>query len=152
MAVLCEPCWNSCANELAAAEGATNAPRPEPGDDDLDWYEPPRCGDCGAEVECYPTNYDRWILLSTTDVRAGDVPPGHRWRLETVRARHSNVPVAVVAVLVRGIPPRPGDLVRAAHRASCLSRGPADGRAGGAGAGGEGAGGGKAGGPPPGRG
>ncbi|AXK37672.1 hypothetical protein DVA86_26630 [Streptomyces armeniacus] len=69
----------------------------------------------------YPTNYDRWVHLALRDLPAKDVPPRHRWRLETVTGPDSPAGVAVVAVRIRGIEPLPGELVRPAHRAVCLS-------------------------------
>ncbi|MFI2349342.1 DUF6083 domain-containing protein [Streptomyces sp. NPDC019443] len=121
MALLCERCWKAHADELAIHEGATCTQRPEPDQDDVTPYEPLRCPHCNAEVKSYPTNYDRWIHLATRDYPAKDVPPRYRWRLVAVRARHSSVPTEFVAVRVRGIEPLPGDLVRPAHRALCLS-------------------------------
>lgn len=119
--VLCDPCWNVVANELAQEEGATASPRPDPGPDDFGWCEPHSCPRCGAGVANYPTNYDRWVCLSASERPAEDVPAQDRWRLQPVPAAHSPVPVDVVAVRLRGIEPLPGELVRPAHRAECLS-------------------------------
>ncbi|MBT2391552.1 hypothetical protein J7E87_19465 [Streptomyces sp. ISL-1] len=121
MAVLCELCWDAHAAEIAGQEGATDTPRPEPDPDDVTAYEPPRCPHCQVEVRPYPTNYDRWVHLATRDHPAKDVPPRYRWRLVPIRAHHAYVPVDVVAVRVGGIEPLPGELVRPAHRAVCLS-------------------------------
>ncbi|WP_326655322.1 DUF6083 domain-containing protein [Streptomyces sp. NBC_01750] len=121
MALLCGRCWNAHANEIAIHEGATDTPRPDPDPDDVSPYEPPCCPQCKAEVRPYPTNYDRWVHLATRDYPAKDVPPRYRWRLVSIRARYSSVPMDVVAVRVRGIEPLPSDLVRPAHRAVCLS-------------------------------
>ncbi|MGW2559793.1 DUF6083 domain-containing protein [Streptomyces sp. NPDC001514] len=118
MALLCEPCWDAYANEIAIHEGATD--RPWPQRDDVTPHEPPCCPHCNAEVLPYPTNYDRWVHLATRDHPVKEVPPRYRWRLVTLRARHSGIPIDVVAVRVRGIEPLPGDLVRPAHRAVCL--------------------------------
>ncbi|MFB9518205.1 DUF6083 domain-containing protein [Streptomyces purpureus] len=119
--VLCGTCWDIYANRRALEEGATAPARADPGPDDVDPYEPPACRHCGALVGHYPTTYDRWVHLALGDLPARDVAPGHRWRLETVPGRHTRVPVGIVAVRVRGIEPLPGDLVRPAHRAVCLS-------------------------------
>lgn len=118
--VLCDPCWNVVANELALEEGATATPWPDPGPDEFGWCEPKPCPRCRAHVANYPTNYDRWVCLSTTEAPAEDVPPQDRWRLQTVPARHSSVPVRVVAVRLRAVDPLPGELVRPAHRSTCL--------------------------------
>ncbi|WP_246102846.1 DUF6083 domain-containing protein [Streptomyces piniterrae] len=121
MVALCDPCWNAHANQLALEEGATAPPKVEPDPDDVAWYEPPTCGDCGAVVRHYPTNYDRWVYLAVEDLPAKDVAPRYRWRLETIRAPYSPVAVDVVAMRIRGIEPLPSDPVRPAHRAVCLS-------------------------------
>jgi hypothetical protein len=121
MAVLCDCCWNAYANELAAEEGATAPPRVDLGPDDITWHDPPTCDDCGAMVAHYPTNYDRWVYLAVNDLPAKDVAPRYRWRLKTLRNRLPSAALDVVAVRVRGIEPRPSDLVRAAHRAICLA-------------------------------
>lgn len=121
MAVLCEPCWNAYANQLAVEEGATAPPKVEPDPDHVTSYEPPTCRDCGAMVRHYSTNYDRWVYLAVEDLPAKDVAPRHRWRLETIRGRHSSVPIDIVAVRIRGIEPLPSDPVRPAHRAVCLN-------------------------------
>ncbi|MEU4843711.1 DUF6083 domain-containing protein [Streptomyces gilvosporeus] len=121
MAVLCDPCWNAYANQLALEEGATAPPQAEPDPDDIAWYEPPTCSDCGAAVRHYPTNYDRWVYLAVEDVPAKDVAPRYRWRLQSLQGRHSSVPGAIVAVRIRSIEPLPSELVRPAHRALCLN-------------------------------
>ncbi|MCQ4084429.1 hypothetical protein NGB36_28575 [Streptomyces sp. RB6PN25] len=72
-------------------------------------------------VRHYPTNYDRWVYLAIEDLPAKDVAPRYRWRLETIRGRHSRVPVDIVAVRIRGMEPLPSDPVRPAHRAVCLN-------------------------------
>lgn len=118
---LCDTCWKRIADELAMEEGATDSPGPVPDPDDCTRFEPPTCRACGAHVMNYPTNYDRWVCLSMRDVPAEDVPAHHRWRLQSVRGTYSAVPVDVVAVRIRGIDPLPGELVRPAHRAECLS-------------------------------
>ncbi|TVZ85843.1 hypothetical protein FB157_1181 [Streptomyces sp. BK340] len=43
MARYCEKCWNTLANEMAEADGATAAPRLELDPDDVAWIEPPVC-------------------------------------------------------------------------------------------------------------
>lgn len=121
MAVLCDPCWNVYANQLALEEGATAPPKAQPDPDDVTWCEPPTCCDCGAAVRHYPTNYDRWVYLAVEDLPAKDVAPRHRWRLATIRGRHSRVIVDVVAMRIRGIEPLPSDPVRPAHQAQCLN-------------------------------
>ncbi|QTZ91581.1 DUF6083 domain-containing protein [Streptomyces auratus] len=121
MAVLCDSCWNAYANQLAIEEGATAPPQVEPDPDDVTPYEPVTCGDCGAAVRHYPTNYDRWVYLAVDDLPAKDVAPRYRWRLQTIVGRHSRVPVDIVAVRIRGIEPLPSDAVRPAHRAVCLN-------------------------------
>ncbi|MFI2190528.1 DUF6083 domain-containing protein [Streptomyces sioyaensis] len=121
MAVLCDPCWNVYANQLAIEEGATAPPQVAPDPDDVTPYEPPTCRDCGAAVRQYPTNYERWVYLAGEDLPAKDVAPCHRWRLETIHGRHSSIPVEIVAVRIRGIEPLPSDPVRPAHRAVCLN-------------------------------
>lgn len=122
MALLCDTCWEEHANEIAEYEGATASSRGDPDPDDVAPYEPPWCPSCGALLRPYPTNYDRWVYLAETDVPAKDVPPRHRWRLITVRARNSGVAVELVAVRVRGVDPAPSDLVRPAHPAVCSAR------------------------------
>ncbi|MFH9977828.1 DUF6083 domain-containing protein [Streptomyces sp. NPDC017179] len=110
---LCESCWQRLANDIAEEEGATSAPPPDPGPDDVTWIEAPTCPDCGAEVRVYPTNYDRWVSLATRERPAKDVPPRYRWRL---------VPTAgsLVAVHLRGIEPLLTDLVVPDHRMLCV--------------------------------
>ncbi|WP_232838430.1 DUF6083 domain-containing protein [Streptomyces geranii] len=115
----CDHCWNIYANEMAEADGATSAPRPDPGPDDVSWIEPPACPECGALIRVYPTTYDRWVSLSTLELPAKDVPERYRWRLTKLRGR-SPVVVDVVAVRVRGIDPVPGDPVVPAHRMMCV--------------------------------
>lgn len=112
MAVLCDACWNRAANDLAADEGATAAPRPDPDPEDTAWIEPAPCRECGAEVRVFPTNYDRWIVLATVELPAKDVPPRFRWRLV-------HGPDGSVAVRVRGIEPALGDPVVPDHRMLC---------------------------------
>lgn len=119
LAWLCERCWNTFANEMAATDGATAAPRPDPGPDDVTWIEPPVCPECGALVRVYPTNYDRWVSLATVELPAKDVPEAFRWRLTRVPDL-SPVPTDVVAVRVRGIDPLPGEPVVPAHRMMCV--------------------------------
>lgn len=121
LARLCDTCWNVLAGDLAEAEGATASPMPGPGPDDCTWFEPPTCRECGAHVMNYPTNYDRWVCLATTDVPAAEVAPRYRWRLKSVPGAHSSYGVALVAVKVRSFEPLPGELVRPAHRALCSS-------------------------------
>ncbi|MFF4950559.1 DUF6083 domain-containing protein [Streptomyces chattanoogensis] len=122
IAVLCDACWNVYANQRAMEDGATAPPRAEPDPDDVTWYEPPTCRDCGAAVGHYPTNYDRWVYLAVEDRPAKDVAPRHRWRLTAIPGRHSHVPVDAdaVAMRIRGAEPLPS-FVRPAHRALCLS-------------------------------
>ncbi|WP_346097650.1 DUF6083 domain-containing protein [Streptomyces olivaceiscleroticus] len=116
LAVLCDACWNVQANALAEEEGATAPPRGDPGPDDTRWIEPPVCPDCGAPIELYPTNYDRWVRLATKDQPAKDVPPAHRWRLVTAPGGAERI-----AVRLRGIVALPSEPVRPAHRAVCPS-------------------------------
>ncbi|MFJ3306726.1 DUF6083 domain-containing protein [Streptomyces sp. NPDC086549] len=119
MAKLCESCWNSLANEMAEADGATAAPRPEPHPDDVSWFEPPTCPECGALIRVYPTNYDRWVSLDMVELPAKDVPERFRWRLTKLTGR-SHIVTEIVAVRVRGIDPLPGDPVVPAHRMMCV--------------------------------
>ncbi|WNZ14660.1 DUF6083 domain-containing protein [Streptomyces sp. 11x1] len=104
---------------MAATDGATAAPRPDPGPDDVTWIEPPVCPECGALVRIYPTNYDRWVSLAMMELPAKDVPEAFRWRLTRV-PDPSPVPTDVVAVRVRGIDPLPGEPVAPAHRMVCV--------------------------------
>lgn len=122
MARLCEECWNVLANEMAEADGATAAPRPEPDPDDVSWIEPPICPQCGALIRVYPTNYDRWVSLATVELPAKDVPEPFRWRLTKLPDRSSLV-ADIVAVRVRGVDPRPSDPVVPAHRMTCAPDG-----------------------------
>lgn len=66
-----------------------------------------------------PTNYDRWMHLSTVPLRAKEVPRRYRWRVETRPARHSSYPVAMIAVRVSGLDPLPDDMVIPAHTVEC---------------------------------
>ncbi|MGW1728353.1 DUF6083 domain-containing protein [Streptomyces sp. NPDC002306] len=81
MASYCERCWNTCADAMAEADGATAAPGPDPGPDDVTWIEPPVCTECGALVRVYLTNYGRWVCLAMVELPAKDVPEAFRWRL-----------------------------------------------------------------------
>ncbi|MER7397757.1 DUF6083 domain-containing protein [Streptomyces sp. NPDC000151] len=94
--------------------------RGDPGPDEHTWHEPPPCPDCGAVGSVRRTNYDRWVRLAAKDLPAKDVPPEHRWRLETVRTRHSSYGVGLVAMRLGAIEPLPSDLVCPAHRTVCL--------------------------------
>ena len=120
MVSYCERCWNTIANEMAEADGATAAPRPDPGPDDMTWIEPPVCPECGASIRVCPTNYDRWVSLSLVELPAKDVPEAFRWRLTRLPDRSSPIPTDVVAVRVRGIVPLPSDPVVPAHRMMCV--------------------------------
>lgn len=117
--VRCEPCWNRLANELAEIDGATAAPWPEPDPESVERIEPEGCPRCGMEVRTMPTNYDRWVHLSTAPMRAKEVPRRYRWRVETRPARHSSYPVAMIAIRVSGLDPLPDDLVIPAHTVEC---------------------------------
>lgn len=117
---LCDACWNRLANALAEEEGA-NAPPTEAMDpDDLTWYEPPRCRDCGARVRRCPTNYDRWVDLGIRELPAKDVPLKYRWRLEEIRPPSSAIVTRVIAVRIRGLEPLPSEPVTPAHVAVCI--------------------------------
>jgi hypothetical protein len=105
---------------MAAADGATATPRPEPDPEDVSWIEPPICPKCGALVRIYPTNYDRWVSLATVELPAKDVPEPFRWRLTTF-PDPSRRATDIVAVRVRGIDPLPGEPVVPAHRMLCAS-------------------------------
>ncbi|MEU0068524.1 DUF6083 domain-containing protein [Streptomyces sp. NPDC006332] len=118
MARLCETCWNILANEMAQADGATAAPRPDPGPDDVSWIEPPTCPECGAPIRVYPTNYDRWVSLATVELPAKDVPEPFRWRLTKLPGQSSVTDI--VAVRVRGVDPLPGEPVVPAHHIMCV--------------------------------
>lgn len=121
MARLCERCWNTLANEMATADGATAAPRSDPGPDDVTLIEPPVCPECGALVRIYPTNYDRWVSLAMVELPAKDVPEAFRWRL-TRLPDLSPIPTDIVAVRVRGIDPLPSEPVVPAHRMMCVPK------------------------------
>ncbi|MBD0736441.1 hypothetical protein [Streptomyces sp. CBMA29] len=107
------------ANKLAEIDGATDSPRAEPDPENLGWIEPEGCPKCGMEVRVMPTNYDRWVNLSTVPMRAKEVPHRFRWRVLTVPARHSVHPVAMIAVRVGGLEPMPDDMVIPAHTVEC---------------------------------
>lgn len=117
MTRLCEACWNVLANEMAMTDGATAAPRPDPGD--MSWIEPPTCPKCGAFIRVYPTSYDRWVSLAPVEMPAKDVPEPFRWRLMRLPDR-SRIITDVVAVRVRGVDPLPGEPVVPAHRMMCV--------------------------------
>jgi hypothetical protein len=119
MASSCAACWNVFANAMAEADGATAAPRADPGPDDVAWIEPTVCPECGASVRVYPTTYDRWVSLSTLELPAKDVPEVFRWRLTRLSGR-SPVPTDIVAVRVRGVDPLPSEAVVPAHRMTCV--------------------------------
>ena len=119
MARYCERCWNILANEMAEADGATAAPRPEPDPDDVTWIELPVCDECGALIRVYPTTYDRWVSLAMTEMPAKDVPAAFRWRLMRLPTR-SPIPADIVAVRVRGIDPLPSEPVVPAHSMMCV--------------------------------
>ncbi|MER5193412.1 DUF6083 domain-containing protein [Streptomyces sp. NPDC002884] len=104
---------------MAHADGATSAPRPDPGPDDVTWIEPPICAECGALVRVYPTNYDRWVSLAMVELPAKDVPEAFRWRLTRIPGRPP-IPTDIVAVRVRGIDPLPSEPVVPAHRMMCI--------------------------------
>ncbi|MEU0428023.1 DUF6083 domain-containing protein [Streptomyces canus] len=118
MTRFCEACWNVFANEMAATDGATAPPRPNPDPDDVSWIDPPTCPRCGAFVCAYPTTYDRWVSLATVEMPAKDVPEPFRWRLMKLPDL-SRVTTDIVAVRVRGIDPLPGEPVVPAHRMMC---------------------------------
>ncbi len=118
MASYCDKCWNTCANEMAEADGATAAPRPDHDPDDVTWIEPPVCPECGALIRIYPTNYDRWVSLATVELPAKDVPEAFRWRLTKLPT--PSTPTDLVAVRVRGIDPLPSEPVVPAHRMMCV--------------------------------
>jgi len=71
------------------------------------------------EVRTMPTNYDRWVHLSTVPMRAKEVPRRYRWRVEKRPARHSSYPVAMIAVRVSGLDALPDDMVIPAHTVEC---------------------------------
>ncbi|WP_319697769.1 DUF6083 domain-containing protein [Streptomyces europaeiscabiei] len=119
MASYCERCWNILANEMAAADGATAAPRPDPDPDDVTWIEPLVCPECGLLIRTYPTNYDRWVSLTMVELPAKDAPEAFRWRL-TRLPDLSPTPTDIVAVRVRGIDPLPSEPVAPAHRMMCV--------------------------------
>ncbi|WP_328507197.1 hypothetical protein [Streptomyces sp. NBC_00391] len=118
MSRLCDRCWNTLANEMAEVDGATAAPRPDLGPDDVTWIEPPVCPVCGVLVGVYPTIYDRWVSLAMVELPAKDAPEPFRWRLMRLPDL-SPIPTDIVAVRVRGIDPLPGDPVVPAHRMMC---------------------------------
>lgn len=99
MASYCQRCWDTLANEMAEADGATAPPRPEPDPDDVTWIEPQVCPECGAPAK--------------------DVPEAFRWRLMPLPAR-APIPADIVAVRVRGIDPLPGEPVVPAHSMTCV--------------------------------
>ena len=113
LGMLCQRCWNLLTNDLEAQDGARWLPP-----DDPDSYLPyayPRCGDCGAELTWYPTNYERWVALEAAEQPAKDVPPAFQWRVYT------DLRTGVTAVRILQ-PPEPSDPVRPAHRAVCPAR------------------------------
>ncbi len=117
--VLCDRCWNRLANELAEIDDVADPPRPEPNPDDTGWIEPEGCPRCGMEVRPMLTNYDRWVNLSVTPVRAKEVPRRYQWRIVAKPARHSAHPVGMIAVRVSGLEPMPDDMVIPAHTVEC---------------------------------
>lgn len=94
MARYCERCWNTLANEMAEADGATAAPRPEPDPDDVTLIEPPVCPECGTSIRLYPTTYDRWVSVAMVDMPAKDVPAAFRWRLMGLPADPPSRPIS----------------------------------------------------------
>ncbi len=70
-------------------------------------------------VRVYPTNYDRWVSLATTELPAKDVPEPFRWRLAKFPGR-SRVTTEIVAVRVRGVDPLPSEPVVPAHLMMCV--------------------------------
>ncbi|MFC9744587.1 DUF6083 domain-containing protein [Streptomyces niveus] len=116
MAELCDTCWNDFANDLAKYEGATAPPRPEPRPEDTEWIEAPECPECHGEIMAFPTNYDRWIYLALREVPAKEIPSRYRWRLMEIPRQYSHVAVRIAATQ-----PLPGELVRPAHVAVCVS-------------------------------
>ncbi|MGW5353660.1 hypothetical protein ACWERV_24495 [Streptomyces sp. NPDC004031] len=66
-----------------------------------------------------PTNYDRWVNLSTAPARAKEVLRRYRWRIMTKTARHSTYPVAMIAVRMSRLEPMPDDMVLPAHTVEC---------------------------------
>ncbi|MFK0105180.1 DUF6083 domain-containing protein [Streptomyces sp. NPDC091217] len=119
MASYCQRCWDTLANEMAEADGATATPSPEPDPDDVTWIEPPVCPECGALIRVCPTTYDRWVSLAVVELPAKDVPEAFRWRLMRLPTR-SPIPANIVAVRVRGIDPLPGEPVVPAHSMMCV--------------------------------
>ncbi|MGW1258895.1 DUF6083 domain-containing protein [Streptomyces sp. NPDC002513] len=121
MTMLCDHCWNVEANKIAIGGGATDSPAPEPDPDDVTWFaEPiPPCEKCGEVIQRRRTNYGRWVHLELEQMTAKEVPHEYRWRLMPLRARHSLVPVEIIAVKVGAMDPRPGDPVYAAHAMFC---------------------------------
>ncbi|MBY8878633.1 hypothetical protein [Actinacidiphila acidipaludis] len=118
--VRCDPCWERLANELAEIDGVTDRPTPEPDAESTRWIEPDNeCPRCGMEVRPVRTNYDRWVNLATSPMRAKEVPRPYRWRVRTLTARHSAYPIGVIAVKVSGIEPLPDDPVTPAHTVVC---------------------------------
>lgn len=117
--VQCDPCWNRLANELAAVEGATGLPRPDPGPEWFEPIEPDECPKCGMEVQTFSTNYDRWVHLATEAARAKEVPRRYWWRIEPKTASCSTYVTVRIAVRVGGIEPLPDDLVMPAHTVVC---------------------------------
>ncbi|MEU8520372.1 DUF6083 domain-containing protein [Streptomyces sp. NBC_01216] len=100
------------ANALAEDEGATAAPWPDPDAEDMRWIEPATCRRCGGALRVVPTDYDRWIGLSATELPVDDVPPRFRWRLVWTAG-------GLVAVRPRGADALRGGPVFPDHRMVC---------------------------------
>ncbi|MEU0695873.1 DUF6083 domain-containing protein [Streptomyces niveus] len=116
MAELCDDCWIDIANDLAEYEGATAGLTPKSGSDDVEWIEPAKCPECHGEIMAFPTNYDRSVHLASREFPAKEIPSRYRWRLMRIPGQFPPVAVRVAAAH-----PLPGELVRPAHVAVCLS-------------------------------
>lgn len=120
----CDGCWARYANELATQDGATDRPWPGPGPDDTTRHEPARCDTCEELVVPRRTDYDRWVHLDLRQHPAEEVPPPHRWIVRGIRARHSAIVVAYVALPAACCPGPLPERVHCPHRIVCPARQP----------------------------
>ncbi len=120
LGVFCEGCWARYRNQAACGDGVSGPQPEEPDPDDVQFHEPLPCPECGSALRLYRTNYGHWVAVEDEELPAKEVPRLFRWRLQSVRARHSPVTIAVVAVRVTG-DLGPSEPVRPAHRFRCYA-------------------------------